>query len=87
MDNDSTTEKGRRRWREFWDHLGTPIKIGLLFAAIAGLMVLVGWLVRPEYISRSLISLFLAISISAGTWGLVSWAIAAAAIEATAEEE
>jgi hypothetical protein len=47
----------------------------------------VGWIARPTYTSRSLLSLFLAIVISAGTWGLVSWAIAAAAVEVSRDEE
>jgi uncharacterized membrane protein YqjE len=87
MDQDSSTERRTIRLRRFWRRLGTPVKIGLAFAVIAGLMALVGWIVRPEYTSRSMLSLFLAVFISAGTWGLVSWAIAAAAVEATREEE
>lgn len=75
------------RMRGLSKRLGVPVKIGLIFAIIAGLMALAGWILRPEYTSRSLLSLFLAVVISAGTWGLVSWAIAAAAVEATREEE
>jgi uncharacterized membrane protein YqjE len=87
MENTTTEQKPRSRARELWNRLGTPIKIGLLFAIIAGLMALIGWVVRPDYTSRSLLSLFLAVAISAGTWGLVSWAIAAAAVEVTRDEE
>jgi hypothetical protein len=87
MENSTTEESPRSRVREAWHRLGTPIKIGLLFAIIAGLMALTGWIVRPDYTSRSLLSLFLAVAISAGTWGLVSWAIAAAAVEVTRDEE
>ena len=75
------------RMRGLSKRLGVPVKIGLIFAIIAGLMALAGWILRPEYASRSLLSLFLAVVISAGTWGLVSWAIAAAAVEVTREEE
>jgi len=75
------------RMRGLSKRLGVPVKIGLIFAIIAGLMALAGWILRPEYTSRSLLSLFLAVVISAGTWGLVSWAIAAAAVEVTREEE
>lgn len=75
------------RLRGLYERLGAPVKIGLIFAIIAGLMALVGWVFRPDYTSRSLLSLFLAVVISAGTWGLVSWAIAAAAVEVTREEE
>jgi hypothetical protein len=87
MEKETGEETRTTRLRALWTRLGTPIKVGLLFAIIAGLMALVGWVVRPEYTSRSLVSLFLAVSISAATWGVVSWAIAAAAVEATREEE
>jgi hypothetical protein len=87
MDNSTTDQASSNRLRELWNSVGTPVKIGLLFAIIAALMALMGWVMRPNYISRSLISLFLAIAISAGTWGVVSWAITAAAMEATKDEE
>lgn len=87
MENHSWKEMSMNRFRAGWKRLSGPIKIGLLFATIAGLMALVGWIARPTYTSRSLLSLFLAIVISAGTWGLVSWAIAAAAVEVTRDEE
>jgi hypothetical protein len=87
MENDSSKPTLRNRLRALWKRLDTPIKIGLLFALIAGLMALVGWVARPTYTSRSLLSLFLAIVISAGAWGLVSWAIAAAAVEVSRGED
>jgi hypothetical protein len=87
MENDSSKPTLRNRFRTLWKRLDTPIKIGSLFALIAGLMALVGWVARPTYTSRSLLSLFLAIVISAGAWGLVSWAIAAAAVEVSRGEE
>lgn len=87
MDNDSSRARMASRLRALWNRMGGPIRIGLLFALIAALMALVGWIVRPAYTSRSLLSLFLAIVISGGTWGLVSWAIAAAAFEVTKDEE
>jgi hypothetical protein len=87
MENTTAEQRPRSRGRELWNRLGTPIKIGLLFAIIAGLVALTGWIVHPDYTSRSLLSLFLAVVISAGTWGLVSWAIAAAALEVTRDEE
>lgn len=87
METNSKQERSMRRFRDLWKRLGVPIKIGLLFAIIAALLALVGWIARPTYTSRSLLSLFLAIVISAGTWGLVSWAIAAAAVEVTRDEE
>jgi hypothetical protein len=87
MENSTAEQGSESRMRGLWKRLGTPVKVGLLFAIIAGLMALIGWIVRPDYTSRSLISLFLAVVISAGTWGVVAWAIAAAAVEVTREEE
>ncbi len=87
MDNRSKRQSLMSRLRTLWKRLDVPIKVGLLFALIAGLMALVGWVARPTYTSRSLLSLLLAIVISAGTWGLVSWAIAAAAVEVSRGEE
>ena len=87
MENHDLKETLMSRFRRLWKRISTPIRIGLLFAAIAAMMALVGWIVRPTYTSRSLLSLFLAIVISAGTWGLVSWAIAAAAVEVSRGED
>lgn len=87
MEKHDSQEVLGSRFRTLWGRISVPIKIGLLFAAIAALMALVGWVARPAYTSRSLLSLFLAIVISAGTWGLVSWAIAAAAVEVSRDEE
>jgi hypothetical protein len=87
MENSDLKENLTSRFRSLWKRISIPIKIGLLFAIIAAMMALVGWIVRPDYTSRSLLSLFLAIVISAGTWGLVSWAIAAAAFEVSRDEE
>ncbi len=87
MDHPRERQSLMNRLRTLWKRLDVPIKVGLLFALIAGLMALVGWVARPTYTSRSLLSLLLAIVISAGTWGLVSWAIAAAAVEVSRGEE
>jgi Mg/Co/Ni transporter MgtE len=87
MENSTAEQMSESRVRVLWKRLGAPVKIGLLFAVIAGLMALTGWIARPNYTSRSLLSLFLAVVISAGTWGLVAWAIAAAAVEVTRDEE
>jgi hypothetical protein len=87
MENSNSRETLASRCRRVWKRTSTPIRIGLVFATIAAAMALVGWIARPSYTSRSLLSLFLAVVISAGTWGLVSWAIAAAAAEVSRDEE
>ncbi len=75
------------RLRGLWKRTSIPVRIGLLFAAVAAAMSLVGWIARPAFTSRSLLSLLLALVISAGTWGLVSWAIAQAALEVSRDKE
>jgi len=61
-----------------------PGKVGLVFAAVAILMSVVG-LVREQ--NTSLMSWLLAILISSIGWGLVSWAIATAVVEAGKEKD
>jgi hypothetical protein len=87
MDNTVSGEIRAARLRRLWKRITPPIKIGLLCALLAALMALAGWILRPDYTSRSLVSLFLALVISAGTWGLVSWAIAQAAYEVGTDKE
>jgi hypothetical protein len=59
------------------------MKIGLAAAAIAALLVVVG-IVRGN-VPLNPLSIFLALLISAGTWGLVAWAIATAAADVDAD--
>ncbi len=60
-------------------NLSTPIKIGLAFAAIAIVLTVVGVL-RDPGTPVNLWTLTVGSLISGGMWGLVSWAIATAAI-------
>jgi hypothetical protein len=60
-----------------WKRLSTAQKIGLGFA-IAGMLLAVVGVIRGNVPLKPL-SIFLALLISGGSWGLVSWAIAAAA--------
>jgi len=63
--------------RPLWNRFTGPIKVGLLFAALGLILAIVG-IVRGEVPPRPA-SIFMALLISGGSWGVVSWAIATAA--------
>jgi hypothetical protein len=75
-----------------WNRVSGPVKVGLAFAIIAMIMALVGLLRGSSTTPLTVRSVLMAVVISGGTWGLVSWAIATAVVEveqdvAVAEEE
>lgn len=59
-------------------HLSGPLRVALFFAALAILLTLLG-LWRAH--NLSLRNVLLGIVLCGGTWGLVSWAIAAAVVQ------
>jgi len=70
------------RIRYLWSHATTPVKVGLLFGALGGLLALLGWFRQRG----DLPGLLLALLISFATWGVVSWAIAQAVHEVEKDE-
>ena len=64
-----------------WQRLSGPVKVGLAFALIAIVMALVGLLKGSATTPLSVRSVVMALVISGGTWGVVSWAIATAVVE------
>ena len=66
--------------RSIWQQLNGPTKIGLVFAAIGIVLTIVG-IFRDPTTPVTAWSLGMGILISGGTWGVVSWAIATAAVE------
>ncbi len=74
-----------------WQRLDGPLKIGLSFALLGIILTLIG-IFRDPTTPITLWSLSIGSLISGGVWGLVSWAIATAAVEvekdvATAQQE
>ena len=59
------------------------MKIGLAAAAIAAVLVIIG-IIRGN-VPLNPLSILLALLISAGSWGLVAWAIATAAVDVEAD--
>jgi len=72
-------ERATRPPHGLWSRLSGPLKVGLIFAALGMLLAIVG-IVRGM-VPLNPLSIFLALLISGGSWGVVSWAIATAAVD------
>ena len=66
--------------RSLWQRLGGPAKIGIVFALIGMVLTIVGGFRDPTTPVNAW-SLGMGGLISGLTWGVVSWAIATAAVE------
>ena len=64
-----------------WKRLSGPVKIGIFFGGLAIVMAVAGLIKGSATAPLTARSLIMAIIISGGTWGLVSWAIATAAVD------
>ena len=56
-----------------------PLRVGMIFAALGILLAVVG-IVRGN-VPLNVLSIFLALLISGGSWGVVSWAITTAVVD------
>ena len=56
-----------------------PLKVGLVCAALGVILAIVG--IARGMVPLNPLSIFLALLISGGSWGVVSWAVAAAAAD------
>jgi hypothetical protein len=59
-----------------------PVLIGIIAAVIAIVLSLYGMLTNPNATPLTLRSFLLVVVIAGGSWGLIAWAIATAAVEA-----
>ena len=66
--------------RTLWQRMNGPTKIGVIFAAIGIVLTVVGVL-RDPTTPVTAWSIGMGALISGATWGVVSWAIATAAVE------
>jgi hypothetical protein len=62
-----------------WRRLSLPLRVGLIFAALGMALAIVG-IVRGA-VPLNPISILLALAISGGSWGVVSWAVATAVVD------
>lgn len=68
------------RNRSLWERMGGPSKIGIVFAVVGIVLTIVG-VFRDPTTPVNAWSLGMGALISGLTWGVVSWAIATAAVE------
>ena len=67
--------------KQLWTRLSGPVKIGLALGLVGALLTVIG-LFTGNLAPLTLRSVLLGILIGGGSWGVVSWAIAAAASDA-----
>ena len=72
--------------KQFWSKLSGPLKIGLIVGLIGALLTVIG-LIKGDWVPLTPWSLFFGILIGGGVWGVVSWAIATAASDASKEPD
>lgn len=75
-----STEVDASGTKNLWRRLNGPTKIGLAFAVLGILLTVIG-IFRDPTTPVNAWSLGMGALISGGTWGVVSWAIATAAVE------
>ncbi len=64
-----------------------PLLIGLVAALIAIALSVFGMVRNPDATPLNVRSLLLVIVLAGGSWGLIAWAIATAAVEAGKDED
>ena len=72
----SQTEDNRTSW---WKRLSLPIRAGLIVGGIGGILTLIG--IFRGFVPLNFRSISMALLISIGSWGLVTWAVATAALD------
>ena len=65
--------------KQQWQSFSGPLKIGSIFALLAVMLTIVG-IIRDPGTPISVWSLVVGSLVSGVTWGLISWAIATAAV-------
>lgn len=66
--------------KNLWQRMDGPLKVGLSFALLGIILTIIG-IFRDPTTPVTAWSLLVGSAISGGVWGLVSWAIATAAVE------
>ena len=74
------------RLRTLWGQLSGPVKVGIIFALLAIVLSLFGVFRNPD-IPVNWRTIFVAVVIAGGTWGLIAWAIATAILDVEQDVE
>ena len=72
--------------KQRWNKLSGPLKIGLIAGLLGALLTVIG-LFKGGFAPLTPWSLFFGVLIGGGVWGLVSWAIATAASDASEQPD
>lgn len=67
--------------KRLWTRLSGPVKIGLVLGVVGALLTVIG-LFTGDFAPLTVRTVLLGILLGGGSWGVVSWAIAAAASDA-----
>jgi hypothetical protein len=62
-----------------WRRTPLPLRVALIFAAAGIILAIVG--IIKGAVPQNPLSIFLALLISGGSWGIVSWAVATAIVD------
>jgi len=69
-------------WQRVRTWLRGPVLVGVIAAGVAISLSVFGMVRNPEATPVNLRSLLLVVVLAGGSWGLIAWAIATAAVEA-----
>jgi hypothetical protein len=69
-------------WTRVRSVLHGPVLVGVIAASIAIALSVFGMVRNPEGTPVNIRSLLLVVVLAGGSWGLIAWAIATAAVEA-----
>ena len=69
-------QEQRKGW---FARLGLPFRVGLICAALGIILAIVG--ILRGNVPPNPLSIFLALLISGGSWGVVSWAVTTAVVD------
>ncbi len=62
-----------------WTRIALPLRVALIFAAAGIILAIVG--IVKGTVPANPLSIFLALLISGGSWGVVSWAVTTAIVD------
>lgn len=74
-------------WMRLRAELHGPVLVGVIAALVAVGLSIFGMVRNPEGTPINVRSVLIVVLLAGGTWGLIAWAIATAAVEAGKDEE
>lgn len=75
----------QRQRKSKFNNLGLPLRVGLICAVLGMILAIVGMFRGNVPLNPP--SIFLALLISGGSWGVVSWAVTTAVVDVESDAE